>query len=86
MASNVQKLVNKVKSGAREIADSLTPTLKASYNVTTKTPPPFLRVIKQLYLPFDLQESKFKESGMITADEFVEAGDHLVYQCPTWSW
>lgn len=59
MASNVQKLVNKVKSGAREIADSLTPTLK---------------------------ESKFKESGMITADEFVEAGDHLVYHCPTWSW
>ena len=28
MASGVQKLVNKVKSGAREIADSLTPTLK----------------------------------------------------------
>lgn len=30
MASGVQKLVNKVKSGAREIADSLTPTLKVS--------------------------------------------------------
>ena len=23
---------------------------------------------------------------MITADEFVVAGDHLVYHCPTWSW
>ena len=30
MASGVQKLVNKVKSGAREFADSLTPTLKVS--------------------------------------------------------
>jgi len=30
MASGVQKLVNKVKSGAREIADSLTPTLKVT--------------------------------------------------------
>ena len=23
---------------------------------------------------------------MITPDEFVRAGDHLVYHCPTWSW
>jgi hypothetical protein len=30
MATGVQKLVNKVKSGAREFADSLTPTLKVS--------------------------------------------------------
>lgn len=33
-----------------------------------------------------MQESKFKESGMITAEEFVVAGDYLVYHCPTWSW
>lgn len=35
---------------------------------------------------FLLQESKFKESGMITAEEFVIAGDYIVYHCPTWSW
>ena len=32
------------------------------------------------------QDSKFRESGMITPEEFVEAGDYLVYHCPTWSW
>lgn len=33
-----------------------------------------------------MKESKFKETGMITADEFVLAGDYLVYHCPTWCW
>lgn len=33
-----------------------------------------------------LQDSKFKESGMLTPEEFVRAGDYLVYHCPTWSW
>lgn len=42
MASGVQKLVNKVKSGAREIADSLTPTLKVS--------PPRLKACEALHL------------------------------------
>lgn len=23
---------------------------------------------------------------MLTPDEFVRAGDYLVYHCPTWSW
>ena len=32
------------------------------------------------------QESKFKTSGVLTPEEFVSAGDHLVYHCPTWSW
>lgn len=30
-------------------------------------------------------ESNFKE-GVLTPDEFVIAGDALVYRCPTWSW
>ena len=33
-----------------------------------------------------MQESKFKESGVITPEEFVQAGEYLVRQCPTWQW
>ncbi|KAK2701494.1 ubiquitin-like-conjugating enzyme ATG3 [Artemia franciscana] len=33
-----------------------------------------------------LKNSKFNETGVITPEEFVVAGDHLVHQFPTWSW
>jgi ubiquitin-like-conjugating enzyme ATG3 len=33
-----------------------------------------------------LRESKFKEHGRITPDEFVASGDYLVYKFPTWQW
>ncbi|VVC44814.1 Autophagy-related protein 3,Autophagy-related protein 3, N-terminal,Autophagy-related protein 3, C- [Cinara cedri] len=33
-----------------------------------------------------LKESKFKETGVVTPQEFVIAGDHLVHTCPTWEW
>ncbi|KAJ1043482.1 hypothetical protein NDA10_005145 [Ustilago hordei] len=38
------------------------------------------------YLAPVLRESKFKEHGRITPDEFVAAGDFLSYKFPTWQW
>ncbi|KAI8887356.1 autophagocytosis protein [Backusella circina FSU 941] len=38
------------------------------------------------YLAPVLKNSKFKETGCITPEEFVAAGEFLVYKCPTWSW
>lgn len=33
-----------------------------------------------------LKESKFRETGFITPEEFVLAGDFLTGHCPTWQW
>lgn len=33
-----------------------------------------------------LKESKFLKEGVLTPEEFVEAGDHLVFKCKTWQW
>ena len=30
--------------------------------------------------------SAFLEKGVLTPEEFVRAGDELVFKCPTWSW
>jgi ubiquitin-like-conjugating enzyme ATG3 len=33
-----------------------------------------------------LKDSAFLTRGVLTPEEFVKAGDELVYKCPTWSW
>ena len=38
------------------------------------------------YLTPILSESAFYSKGMLTPDEFVRAGDHLVRTCPSWKW
>ncbi|KAJ6498931.1 putative E2-like enzyme [Mycena sanguinolenta] len=38
------------------------------------------------YLSPVLKESKFKEHGRITPEEFQAAGDFLVYKFPVWTW
>jgi len=38
------------------------------------------------YLSPVLKESKFKEHGRLTPEEFVAAGDFLTYKFPVWTW
>ncbi|KAI8998113.1 autophagocytosis associated protein [Gaertneriomyces semiglobifer] len=38
------------------------------------------------YLNPLLKTSKFHETGVLTPEEFVLAGDYLVQKCPTWAW
>mmetsp|Transcript_7622 Transcript_7622/g.18424 ORF Transcript_7622/g.18424 Transcript_7622/m.18424 type:complete len:374 (-) Transcript_7622:730-1851(-) len=33
-----------------------------------------------------LTESAFLEKGVLTPEEFLRAGDELVFRCPTWEW
>ena len=44
----------------------------------------YLHALRESVTPI-LKKSKFSE-GVLTPEEFVAAGDFLVYKCPTWSW
>ena len=38
------------------------------------------------YLTPTLKTTAFLSRGVLTPEEFVKAGDELVYKCPTWTW
>jgi len=44
-----------------------------------------LRGVREWAYP-QLTESAFLEKGVLTPEEFVKAGDELVFRCPTWEW
>jgi ubiquitin-like-conjugating enzyme ATG3 len=44
-----------------------------------------LRSAREWAMP-TLKQSAFLEKGVLTPEEFVLAGDELVYKCPTWAW
>lgn len=84
----MQNVINTVKGTALGVAEYLTPVLK----VCTKLKSTLyflsfrLTIFIYKYVIFFLQDSKFKETGVLTPEEFVKAGDHLVHHCPTWQW
>lgn len=45
----------------------------------------YLRSVREWAYP-QLKSSAFLEKGVLTPEEFVNAGDELVYRCPTWAW
>lgn len=45
----------------------------------------YLRSVREALTPAR-KESAFLEKGVLTPQEFVTAGDDLVFRCPTWSW
>ncbi|KAK7221552.1 hypothetical protein V2G26_009555 [Clonostachys chloroleuca] len=44
-----------------------------------------VNTLRDRYTPVS-HTSTFRETGQITPEEFVAAGDYLVYKFPTWSW
>lgn len=44
-----------------------------------------VNTLRDRYTPVS-HTSTFRQSGQITPEEFVAAGDYLVYKFPTWSW
>ena len=54
-------------------------------------PPPsphmasFYKNLREQLTP-TLKQSAFLDRGVLTPEEFVKAGDNLVFKCPTWCW
>lgn len=49
------------------------------------TPYSLLHSLRSSFSPL-LKSSKFLESGLLTPEEFIKAGDFLTFKCPTWEW
>jgi len=45
----------------------------------------YLHAVREFVAPIS-EKSNFLTTGVLTPQEFVEAGDFLVYKCPTWKW
>lgn len=45
----------------------------------------YLRAAREWAMP-TLKSSAFLSKGVLTPEEFVAAGDELVFRCPTWAW
>lgn len=45
----------------------------------------FLKNVRESLTP-TLKSSAFSTRGVLTPEEFVKAGDELVFKCPTWAW
>lgn len=75
----MQNVLNSVKGTALGVAEYLTPVLKVTSRVFSVE-----MSLSIFCLPF--KESKFRETGVLTPEEFVAAGDHLTHHCPTWAW
>lgn len=56
-----------------------------SSNNNAMTTAGYLRAAREWVTP-TLKKSAFLEKGVLTPHEFVNAGDELVFRCPTWSW
>ena len=45
----------------------------------------FLHGIGEYITPV-LKESRFRQAGVLSPEEFQKSGDFLVFKCPTWQW
>ena len=43
----------------------------------------FLKNVRESLTP-TLKQTAFLERGVLTPEEFVKAGDELIFKCPTW--
>ncbi|KAG5984750.1 E2-like enzyme [Claviceps digitariae] len=63
------------------LKNSIKKSIKAAMNYLRST----VNTLRDRYTPVS-HNSTFRQTGQVTPEEFVAAGDYLVYKFPTWSW